>query len=38
MPQQHARISLENLPVPLKLENIIISYKLTVVNRVKVRR
>ncbi len=25
MTQQHARISRENLPVPLKLENIIIS-------------
>ncbi len=38
MPQQHARISLENLPVPLKLENIIINYKITVMNRVKVRQ
>ncbi len=27
MTQCHARISHENLPVPLKLENIIISYK-----------
>ncbi len=36
MTQCHARISHENLPVPLKLENII--NKLTVVNRAKVRR
>ncbi len=38
MTQWHARISYENLPVPLKLENIITKYKLTVVNRAKVRR
>ncbi len=28
MTQQHARISHENLPIPLKLENIIISLLL----------
>ncbi len=35
MMQSHARISHENLPVPLKLKHY---YKLTAVNRAKVKQ